>query len=64
MTWLGISNNPISEIQGLATLVNLEVLKIGGTKISSELIEELGGLENPDYAKDIQKFVVYCQKKN
>jgi len=64
LTFLCISNNPISEIKGLATLVNLQVLKIGGTKISRELIEELGGLDSPDFAKDIKKFVVYCKKKN
>jgi hypothetical protein len=55
-------DNKISEIEGLENLKKLQVLKIGGNQIDSQLIEKLGGLSEKEFARKPQKFVEYCRK--
>ncbi len=55
-------DNQISEIQGLESLKELELLQIGVNPIDPQLFEKLGGLDEKSYANQPQKFVAYCRK--
>ncbi len=56
---LDLSRNEITTIKGLENLKNLKELNVSDNKIPRELINELGGSNNKDLAKNPMKFVEY-----
>ncbi len=64
LKYLGLENNQnISKIEGLENLDNLGTLGLENTKIPTELIEKLGGLntEIPSRVAYPLNFVLYCR---
>ena len=69
---LHLNNNKISKIRGMENLEKLQRFEIKNNLIPEDLINELGGYENPyplpgptlDRMRFPQRFVRYCRKSN
>ena len=57
---LDLSENSISRITGLESLLNLKDLWLIGNNLDQGLLETLGGLDSSGCALDALKFVQYC----
>lgn len=57
---LDLSYNKIEKLEGLENCTKLMKLKLSGNPIRTELLEEVGGLDENGFANKPQKFVKYC----
>jgi len=58
---LDLSSNMIKKIKGLKSLKNLKRLKLDDNLLPQKLINELGGLDEKGFARDVLRFLEYCR---